>query len=116
MEWHSQWTVTNNCFKDNKIYFGKDLSMTISEGKTICSGTAPNIIGSFIPPIIFTSWNCQKLPNSSQNVKEFEFSGWSEMEAKNAKMFVSCNESMGLIYLYYQGSGNKMMLNVYSQF
>jgi hypothetical protein len=116
VEWHSQWSATNNCFKDNKIYFGKDLTMTVSEGKTICNNTIPNIFGTFVPPMIFTSWSCQKLPNSSQNVKEFEFSGWPEMESKNAKMFVSCNESMGLIYVYYQGSGNKMMLNVYSKF
>jgi len=116
IEWHSQWTVTNNCYKDNRIHFGKDLKMTIKEGETICKGNLPITVGSFVPPTMFTSWSCQKLPNSSQKVKEFEFSGWPEMEAKNAKMFVSCDQSMGLLYVYYEGNGNKMMLNVYSKF
>lgn len=116
VEWHSQWPITNNCFKDNKIHFKKDLTMIIEEGKTVCTGNIPNTIGNFVPPMIFTAWSCQKLPNSSQNVKEFEFSGWPEMEAQNAQMFVSCNQSMGLLYVYYEGTGDKMMLNVYSKF
>lgn len=114
-EWHSIWTSTNNCVKDNSLHFGKDLSLRISEGEYVCSGYDRNTLGSFVPPMIFTTLGCQKLLHTSQKVKPFEFSGWEEMQNKNAKMFIACDQGLGQLYLIYDHSPTSKRLHVYSR-
>ena len=115
VEWQSIWTGINNCRRDNSITFTKDLKMLISEGQTVCKGESFEIEGTFVPPIILGSNSCIKLPNTSQNVKEFEFSNWPEMEQVNAKMYLACNQSVGQLYIYYKGNDGLMVLEVYSR-
>lgn len=115
IEWQSIWSSVNNCRRDNAIYFNKDLSMRISEGNIICSKQERNILASFVPPLIFSSNSCVNLPNTSQDVKEFEYHNWPEMKAKDGKMFLACNQNVGQLYIYYRGNDGKMMLDVYSR-
>ncbi len=115
IEWQSIWTNINNCRRDNYIAFNKDLSMRVSEGDITCSGGERNVLGSFVPPIIFNSNSCINLPNTSQTVKEFEYSGWPAMKAKDAKMYLACNQNIGEMYVYYEANDGKMMLDVYSR-
>lgn len=115
VQWQSIWASINNCRRDNYITFGKDLSMRISEGNSICRGTDRNILGSFVPPLIFNSSSCTNLPNTTQDVKEFEFEGWAYMKAHEAKMYLACSQSVGQMYVYYKGDDGMMMLDVYSR-
>ena len=115
IEWQSIWTSTNNCRRDNYIQFNKDLSMRISEGDILCSSEERNVLGSFIPPIIFSNNSCTSLPNTSQSVKEFEYSGWPGMKAKEGKMYLACSSAVGEMYVYYKANDGKMMLDVYSR-
>lgn len=115
IEWQSIWSNVNNCRRDNAIYFNKDLSMRISEGDIVCSKQERNILANFIPPIIFNSNSCTNLPNTSQNVKEFEYYNWPELKAKDGKMFMACNSNVGQLYIYYKSDDGRMMLDVYSR-
>jgi hypothetical protein len=115
IEWQSIWTSINNCRRDNAIYFNKDLSMRISEGDVICSKQERNVLANFVPPIIFSSNSCTNLPNTSQDVKEFEYYNWPELKAKSGKMFMACNQSVGQLYIYYKSDDGRMMLDVYSR-
>ncbi len=114
-EWQSIWGGANNCKRDNAIYFNKDLSMRISEGDFVCSGEERNIIGTFIPPLIFNSSSCQNLPLTAIAVKEFEFSGWPKMEARNANMYLTCSNSNPEVYVHYVNDNNLQVLEVYSR-
>lgn len=115
VEWQSIWTGVNNCVRDNEIFFNKDLTMRVYEGRTICKGKERNVVGTFVPPIIFNANSCMDLPNTSQAVKEFEYWGWPEMEARDAKMYLSCNSSVGQVYIYYTGNDGLDILEVYTR-
>lgn len=115
VEWQSIWTSSNNCVRDNRIYFQKDLNMRISEGNIVCGNKEMNIVATFVPPIIFSMSSCEKLPNTSEDVKEFEYSGWPYMENREGKMYMSCNEAVGQLYVYYRADSGKMTLEVYSR-
>ena len=114
-EWQSIWGGINNCKRDNAIYFNKDLSMRVSEGDFVCSGEERNIIGTFVPPLIFNSSSCETLPLTAISIKEFEYSGWPKMEALNAKMYLTCSGSNQEVYVYYLNSNNLQVLEVYSR-
>ena len=116
IEWHSTWHAENNCIKDNQLIFGKDLSMRVYEGNTVCKNQARNVIGKFVPPIIFTSLSCDKLMHTTQNVKQFVFPGWPEMEQKKAEIFLDCDQSLGQIYLIFNSSSEKKTLHVYNRY
>ncbi len=115
-EWRSTWAETNNCKKDNTLHFGKDLSMRIGEGNLVCLGKSQNILGSFVPPLIFTHWSCEKLLHTSQKVKNFEYANWPEMETKNGQMYLACNRSVGQLYVICKESPECKKLYVYSVF
>ncbi|MGB0391810.1 MAG: hypothetical protein ACPGD5_09580 [Salibacteraceae bacterium] len=115
VEWQSIWTGVNNCMRDNELIFNKDLSFRFSEGIFICNNNDRNTIGTFIPPIIFSEQSCINLPHTSQSVKEFEYSGWPIMEARDAKMYMACNRSVGQIYIHYTGTDGLEVLEVYSR-
>ena len=115
IEWQSIWTSINNCRRDNSITFTKDLNMIFSEGQIVCKGVSPNNDGTFVPPIIFGVNSCTTLPNTTQDVKEFEFSGWPLMEQNGARMYLACNASVGQLYIHYKGENGLMMLDVYSR-
>lgn len=114
-EWQSIWTSINNCRRDNKMFFEKNLSFRFSEGNYICNGQERNVIGTFIPPLIFSTQSCTTLPNTTQLVKEFEYEGWPEMEQLGAKMYLSCNPNVGQIYIHYEGLDGLEILEVYSR-
>tara|TARA_R110002050_G_scaffold109799_4_gene221535 strand:- start:39389 stop:40207 length:819 start_codon:yes stop_codon:yes gene_type:complete len=115
IEWQSIWSSVSYCKRDNYITFNKDLTMLISEGKSICSGRQQTVIADFVPPIIFGMNSCTNLPNTSQDVKEFEYSNWPEMKAKEGRMFLSCNQSIGQMYILYKATTGLMVLEVYSR-
>lgn len=112
-EWKSNWTVYNNCEKDNLLHFSKDLTMRIDEGQTLCQNIPKEINGTFAPPIIFTSQDCEQLLHSSQSVKPFEYEGWDELKELNGEMLISCNQSLGYLYILYDISPSKKGLKVY---
>ncbi len=115
IQWRSNWSNIVSCKKDNTLEFGKDLSLKIGEGPAVCVNTQETISGSFVPPLIFSSIGCEKLANTSQKVKQFEFSGWDYMERRNAKMYLACDLSIGQIYIYFNGENGKVLLHVYSR-
>lgn len=114
-EWRSKWTSVNNCIKDNKIFFYKDLTMRISEGTTVCNNAEENIEGTFVPPIIFSATSCENLHNTSVRVKEFLYYGWPEMENKSGHMYLACDQNTGQLFIYYTGENGKKYLDVYSR-
>ena len=114
-EWQSIWTGVNNCVRDNELFFNKDLTLRVYEGNTVCKNKQKNIIASFVPPIIIDPNGCSNLPYTAQGVKEFSYSDWPEMEAKNAKMYISCNSSVGQVYILYTGNDDLQVLEVYSR-
>jgi len=114
-EWQSIWSSVNNCRRDNSIVFNKDLSMRVSEGDIVCSGEVRNILGTFVPPLIFSANSCKNLPYTSQGVKEFEFDGWPQIQSRGGKMYMDCNQSIGQIYVNYTGDDGLMRLDVYSR-
>ena len=114
-QWRSVWDKTNNCEKDNSLHFGKDLRLRISEGDLVCKDKERNILGSFVPPIIFTKYSCENLLFTSQKVKPFTFEGWEAMENKQAEMFLACDQGLGQMYIVYQITPNKKGLKVYSR-
>ncbi|MFT4753803.1 MAG: hypothetical protein ACI85Q_001351 [Salibacteraceae bacterium] len=114
-QWLSIWSTTNNCEKDNMLHYGKDLTLRINEGNAICSGNERNILGSFIPPLIFTTYSCDQLIHTSQEVKQFEFSGWPKMNNRNGEMFLACDQSIGQLYVTYNKSAESKRLLVYSR-
>lgn len=116
IQWNSTWISGNNCEKDNSLHFGKDLSLRVSEGEYICSGEDRNILGTFVPPMIFNTHGCQKLLHTSQKVKPFEYEGWEAMKDKNGEMFLACDQSVGQLYLIYNATPSKKKLLVYSQY
>ncbi len=114
-EWKSNWVTSNNCEKDNSIHFGKDLSMHIDEGQLMCKNS-PNILyGSFIPPMVFNQYSCDRLLHTSENVKIFQYEGWTEMKEKNGEMYISCSQSTGQLYIIYDITSTKKGLQVYSR-
>ncbi len=115
VEWQSIWSGINNCKRDNQLFFNKDLSMRFSEGATVCRGNATEIIGTFVPPMIFNILGCETLPFTKIPVKQFEYSNWPEMEAKGAKMYLSCNSSVGQTYILYTGDNGLKVLEVYTR-
>lgn len=115
IEWQSIWSSVNNCKRDNSISFNRDLSMIVSEGNTVCSGEERTIVGDFVPPLIMSSNSCTQLPNTAQDVKEFEYSNWPEMEAKGGKMYLACNQNIGQMYILYKATSGLMVLEVYSR-
>jgi hypothetical protein len=115
VEWQSIWTSVNNCRRDNYIKFNSDLTMTVSEGKSVCSGKKAEVEARFIPPMIMGKLSCSTLPNSSQDVKEFEYFDWPELKAKNGKMFLDCNQSIGQLYIMYTDSKGLTVLEVYTR-
>ncbi len=114
-QWRSIWVNTNNCKKDNTLHFGKDLSLRISEGDVICKDTERNLLGSFVPPMIFTSYSCENLLYTSQKVKPFTFEGWESMKNKQAEMFLACDQGLGQMYIVYQINNNTKGLMVYTR-
>lgn len=114
-EWQSIWSSINNCKRDDKMVFNKDLSMKFSEGTTICQENEGDVIANFVPPLIFDVQGCETLPFTKVGVKEFNYSNWPEMEAKGAKMYLSCDQSVGQTYIYYMGDNDLMVLEVYSR-
>ena len=115
IQWRSIWSNMMSCKKDNTLKFGKDLSLNIGEGPAVCVNAQESIIGTFVPPMIFSSLGCDKLPNTSQKVKPFEFSGWDYMENRSAEMYLACDQSVGQIYIYFNGENGKMLLHVYDR-
>lgn len=113
IQWHSSWSTTNNCEKDNKLFFGKDLSLRVDEGNSICLGAEANVLAKFVPPIIFSSQSCENLPHTSQKVKPFEFSEWPVMEASDARMYLACDQSVGQLYIIHTSPNGTDILNVY---
>jgi hypothetical protein len=116
IQWNSTWSTSNNCEKDNELYFGKDLTLRVSEGNYICAGTERNTLGSFVPPMIFTSLGCEQLLHTSQKVKPFEYSNWPEMETKQGKMYLACDQSVGQLYVIYKNTPTTKKLLVYSKY
>tara|TARA_R110002050_G_scaffold109799_4_gene221534 strand:- start:38408 stop:39178 length:771 start_codon:yes stop_codon:yes gene_type:complete len=113
VQWLSIWSTTNNCEKDNKLLFGKDLSLRVDEGKSVCSGEQSLVVAKFVPPLIFSTQSCDKLPHTSQLVKPFEFSNWPSMETANAQMFLACDQSIGQLYIIYDSTQGYKLLKVY---
>ncbi|MFT4753073.1 MAG: hypothetical protein ACI85Q_000609 [Salibacteraceae bacterium] len=115
-EWQSIWESTNNCIKDNSLHFGKDLSVRFCEGTYMCMGSNINELGVFVPPMIFSSMGCTNLIHTNQKVKPFEISGWTEMEGKDAVIYLDCDLGLNQIYLIYKHTPSTKRLHVYSRF
>ena len=116
VEWISNWSKLNNCDKDNQLFFGKDLSLRIYEGNSICSGKKENILTTYVPPIIFSDLGCESLTNSTQKVKEFEVENWEGLEYINAKFYLDCNQSLGQLYIIFENGNGGLELHVYKKF
>ena len=116
IEWRSTWSSARPCIRDNSLHFGKDLSFRMSEGNVVCSGKTENTLGTFVPPIIFSSMSCQNLIHTSQKVKTFTYDGLDNLSSKNAEIFVSCEQSVGQLYILYDVSANQKGLEVYSKY
>ena len=90
--------------------------LRMNEGNSICVGKERNTLINYVPPMIFNTLGCQSLPNSTQKVKQFEHSGWDEMEGANANFYLDCNVSLGQLYLIFETSQGKKELHVYKKF
>ena len=115
LQWVSIWAKTYPCNKDNTLSFGKDLSLYISEGSLICDNEK-DITATYTPPTgTFVAVTCEHLLHTFQTVKRVGFDGWPQIKAKNGEMFITCDQTIGQLYVIYDETPTLKKLLVYSR-